>query len=83
MQRKRKTGLHDVHIVQAGETLADIAREEAIRLESLKELNWLKEDDKPAIGELLYLKIKSTYLPKLMLKENYSLIPPRKKQETN
>ena len=83
LQRKRKTGLHDIHIVLAGETLLDIAREEAIRLESLKELNWLKEDDKPAIGELLYLKIKSTYLPKLMLKENYSLIPARKKQETN
>ena len=83
LQRKRKTGLHDVHIVQAGETLQDIAREEAIRLESLKELNWLKEDDKPAIGESLNLKIKSTYLPKLMLKENYSLIPVSKKQETN
>ncbi len=83
LQRKRKTGLHDVHIVLTGETLQDIAREEAIRLESLKELNWLKEDDKPAIGESLHLKIKSTYLPKLMLKENYSLVPVRKKQETN
>ena len=83
LQRKRKTGLHDVHIVLAGETLHDIAQQEAIRLESLKELNWLKADDKPAIGETLNLKLKSTYLPKLMLKENYSLVPGRKKQESN
>lgn len=83
LQRKRKTGINDVHTVVAGETLHDIAQQEAIRLESLKELNWLKADEKPAIGEKLHLKIKSSDIPKLMLKENYSLVPARKKQESN
>jgi len=78
LQRKRKTGNSEFHTVQPGETLHDIAQQEGIRLESLKELNWLREDDKPAIGERLSLKAKSTVMPKLSIKENYSLIPVRK-----
>jgi len=78
LQRKRKTGNNEFHTVQPGETLHDIAQQEGIRLESLKELNWLREDDKPAIGERLSLKAKSTVMPKLSVKENYSLIPVRK-----
>ena len=75
LQRKRKTGNNEFHIVQPGETLYDIAQLEAIRLESLKELNWLRGEDKPAIGERLNLKAKSSVMPKLSVKENYSLIP--------
>jgi LysM repeat protein len=75
LQRKRKTGNSEYHIVQPGETLHDIAQLEAIRLESLQELNWLKQDQIPAAGEKLNLKIKSSTIPKLAIKENYSIIP--------
>lgn len=83
LQRKRKTGNSEFHVVQPGETLQAIAQQEAIRLESLRELNWLKEDEKPAIGEKLSLKSKSPSIPKLAIKENYSLIPANNKQGSN
>ncbi len=73
LQRKRKTGKTDFHIVQPGETLKDIAQAEAIRLESLQELNWLRDDMQPAVGERLSLRGKSTIMPKLALKNNYSI----------
>ncbi len=74
IQRKRKTGTDDFHIVQPGQTLHDIAQLQAIRLESLQELNWLKKNEVPAIGEKLSLKSKSTVMPKLALKENNSIL---------
>ena len=83
LQRKRKTGNNEFHIVLPGETLHDIAQKEAIRLESLMELNGLKEDMQPAIGEQLSLQSKSGTKPKLMLKENYSIIPVIKNRNTN
>lgn len=75
LQRKRKTGLHAYHIVQPGETLHDIAQAEAIRTESLLELNWLKPHERPAPGERLSLQAKSATIPKLTLRENYPLVP--------
>ncbi len=75
LQRKRKSGNNDYHIIQPGETLHDIAQQEAIRLESLLELNWLKQGEMPAAGETLSLRKKSSVMPKLALKENYSLVP--------
>ncbi|MDZ4808567.1 MAG: hypothetical protein SGI96_09880 [Bacteroidota bacterium] len=60
-----------------------IAQQEAIRLESLRELNWLNEEDKPAVGERLNLKSKSPSMPKLAVKENYSLVPAVKNQGSN
>ncbi len=83
LQRKRKTGVNEFHIVRPGETLHEIAQEEAIRLESLRELNWLKGEDKPAPGEQLSLQKKSASIPKLAVKENYSLIPAGKTQSSN
>ena len=83
LQRKRKTGNNDFHIVQPGENLFSIAQQEAIRLESLRELNWLNEEDKPAAGERLNLKSKSPSMPKLAAKENYSLVPTVKNQGSN
>lgn len=75
LQRKRKIGINDSHVVLPGETLQDIAQEEGIRLESLRELNWLKEDQHPAAGERLSLKTKSSSMPKLAVRESYSLTP--------
>lgn len=73
LQRKRKTGHNDFHIVQRGETLADVAQAEAIRLESLLLLNGLNESQQPAIGEKLYLKSKAPSSPRLTLRTDYSI----------
>jgi hypothetical protein len=73
LQRKRKTGKDDFHIVQPGETLHDIAQLQAIRLESLLEYNFLESGMRPAAGEKLYLKNKAPARPRLALKESYSL----------
>lgn len=78
LQRKRKTGNAEFHIVQPGETLHDIAQLQAIRLESLQELNWLKKGEMPAPGEKLQLKTKSTTIPRLTVKENFPLSPGTK-----
>jgi LysM repeat protein len=83
LQRKRKTGNDEFHIVQPGETLHDIAQKQAIRIESLIELNWLKEDDKPAAGEKLSLKQKSATMPKLAVKDNYTMATDTKNRMTN
>lgn len=73
LQRKRKTGAEEFHIVQPGETLYDIAQLQGIRLESLRELNWLNENDKPAPGQRLSLHKKSTSMPKLTVREKYAI----------
>jgi len=83
LQRKRKTGNNEFHTVQPGETLHDIAQQQAIRLESLIELNWLQPGEIPAIGEQLSLKKKSSTKPRLAVKDNYSLIPGNSIKATN
>ena len=75
LQRKRKTGNNEFHTVQPGETLHDIAQNEAIRLESLMELNWLRKGDVPAIGEQLSLHRKASTVPRLALNTHYTLLP--------
>ncbi len=68
LMKKKKTGINDQHIVQEGETLEDIAQEEAIRMESLLDYNFLKRGMKPAIGSVLYLKSKAPSMPALASK---------------
>ncbi|MEO7983211.1 MAG: glucosaminidase domain-containing protein [Bacteroidota bacterium] len=82
LQRKQKKGATEFHFVRPGESLADIARQEAIRLESLKELNGLKDDEQPAAGERLHLQSKSSSMPKLAGNKNYSM-PAVKNQGTH
>jgi len=65
LQRKRKTGNNEFHIVRQGETLRDIAQVEAIRMESLLEYNHLQSYMQPAAGEQLYLKSKAPGMPRL------------------
>ena len=65
LQRKRKTGNNEFHVVKAGETLHDIAQEEAIRMESLLEYNQLQKNMKPAIGQQLALRTKAPVRPLL------------------
>jgi LysM repeat protein len=65
IQRKRKIGDHEFHMVQKDETLNSIAQTEAIRLESLLEYNNLGANMQPAVGETLSLRSKSSSTPKL------------------
>ena len=83
LQRKRRTGDEQFHVVKPGETLWDIAQQQAIRLESLQELNWLRGDMQPAVGERLSLRDKATAMPKLALKDNYSITPADRRWSTN
>ena len=69
LQRKRKTGNNEFHIVRQGETLRGIAQEEAIRMESLLEFNHLQSHMQPAAGEQLYLKSKAPGMPRLAKNE--------------
>lgn len=76
LQRKRKTGKGEFHIVKPGESLHSIAQEEGIRLESLLEYNFLKENMQPASGERLSLRTKAPGQPRLAVSQNYKLSHP-------
>lgn len=65
LQRKRKTGENEFHVVKKGETLRDIAQQEAIRMESLLEYNHLQTYMQPAAGEQLFLRRKAPAMPRL------------------
>jgi len=56
LQRKRKTGENQVHVVAPGETLYDICQAAAIRLENLLEYNGITKATQPVPGEKLYLQ---------------------------
>jgi hypothetical protein len=60
LQRKRKQGLNDHHLVRPGETLHSIAQEEGIRLESLLEYNHLTRSSNPEAGSRLTLQGESS-----------------------
>jgi len=66
LQRKRKLGAEEYHVVQEGETIYDVAQLEGIRLESLLEYNLLKASMQPAVGEKLNLKWRVSQMPKLL-----------------
>ena len=83
LQRKRKVGVMDFHIVKPGETMRDIAQAEGIRLETLQEYNWMRGDMQPAVGERLSLRAKASAMPKLAVKDNYSISPTDKRWSTN
>jgi LysM repeat protein len=65
IMRKRKVGLNEQHAVKPGETLADIAQTEALRIESLFEYNFLQPGMQPAVGSVLYLRTKAPAMPAL------------------
>ncbi len=65
LQRKRKTGVKDFHVVADGETLHGIAQTQGIRLESLLEYNQLSANAAVEVGETLYLKSQAPSRPKL------------------
>jgi LysM repeat protein len=66
LQRKRRTGKSETRKVEHGESLYDIAQEEGIRLQSLLELNQLKQNVAIQEGEILHLQRESTSVPKIL-----------------
>jgi LysM repeat protein len=65
LQRKRRTGSVDFHIVLEGESLYDISQAEGIRYDDLLQMNQLKNGDQPAVGEKIYLKTSAPSRPLL------------------
>lgn len=56
LQRKRKQGATDFHIVQPGEDLYDISQAEGIRFNTLLEYNKLDAESIPQEGQKIYLQ---------------------------
>jgi hypothetical protein len=56
LQRKRRTGASEYHIVQEGESVYDICQKEGVRYQDLMEMNQLGPGVQPAAGEKLYLQ---------------------------
>ncbi|HVW63193.1 MAG TPA: LysM domain-containing protein, partial [Puia sp.] len=56
LQRKRRTGANEFHIVQEGETVYDICQKEGVRCQDLLEMNQLGPGAQPAAGEKIYLQ---------------------------
>lgn len=65
LQRKRRTGNAEQHVVKEGETLHDIAQSQAIRIESLMEYNHLRPGMHPRAGAILYLRSTAPSKPAL------------------
>jgi LysM repeat protein len=70
LQRKRRTGVNQFHVVADGESLYDIAQQQGIRLDALMQLNLLTVNQQPAVGEQLYLQAPAPAAPKLSNKKN-------------
>jgi LysM repeat protein len=62
LERKQKKGTKEVHIVEAGETLHEIAQKEGVQLSSILEYNRLTKGSTPEVGQKLSLKPSSTKL---------------------
>lgn len=66
LQRKRRTGANQFHVVATGETLYDIAQAQGIRLDALVQLNQIPANQQPAPGQQLYLQSQAPAAPKLI-----------------
>jgi LysM repeat protein len=94
LQRKRKISDVEFHVVEGGEATYDIAQSEGIRLEQLREYNFLKPGMDAKAGEKLYLKNMAPSMPQLITSETsfvqavvtntvpiIGTVPQEKKQE--
>jgi hypothetical protein len=70
LQRKRRTGAVECHVVQDGETWYDISQAEGVRLEDILEMNLMSPaftaDQRPATGERIYLQGSAPARPRLV-----------------
>ncbi len=76
LQRKRRIGASQFHVVADGESLYDIAQQQGIRLDALMQLNLLTPNQQPAVGEQLYLQAPAPAAPKLSDKKNTAALEP-------
>jgi hypothetical protein len=65
LQRKRRSGAVEFHIVLEGESSYDICQSEGIRYDDLLQMNQLRTGDQPATGEKIYLKSSAPSRPLL------------------
>jgi hypothetical protein len=65
LQRKRRVGSIEFHMVREGEGVYDIAQVEGVRLQDLLEMNQLGLGDQPAVGERIYLQRSAPARPRL------------------
>ena len=66
LQRKRRVGSTEWHIVREGESIYDICQSEGIRYQDLLELNQLTPGARPAAGEKIYLQSSAPARPRLV-----------------
>jgi LysM repeat protein len=66
LERKRREGSIEYHVVRQGEGMYDIAQAEGVRLQDLLEMNQLARGQEPAMGERIYLKRSAPARPKLV-----------------
>jgi len=74
LQRKRKQGSKEFHVVEDGESMYLISQSEGIRLDALAELNLVKPDVIVAAGEKLYLQARAP-VPPILQSEVVALQP--------
>jgi hypothetical protein len=66
LQRKRRTGANEYHVMRDGESLYDVSQAEGIRLEDMLEMNQLTPGERPAPGERIYLQGSAPSRPRLL-----------------
>ena len=66
LQRKRRTGSVEFHIVREGENVYDICQAEGIRYQDLLEMNQLTPGARPVAGEKIYLQNSAPVRPRLV-----------------
>lgn len=65
LQRKRRTGAVEYHIVQQGESLYDISQSEGVRYRDVLDMNRLDAGAEPAVGERVWLQSSAPARPRL------------------
>ncbi len=65
LQRKRRTGQVEFHVVREGESLYDICQTEGVRYQDMLEMNQLEPSLQPASGERIYLQASAPSRPRL------------------
>jgi len=69
LQRKRRTGSVEYHVVREGENLYAICQAEGIRYQDMLEMNQLNPGLQPATGERIYLRGSAPSRPRLAVNE--------------
>jgi hypothetical protein len=66
LQRKRRTGSIEFHVIREGESLYDISQAEGIRFQDMLEMNQLTPGVRPLTGERIYLQGTAPSRPRLV-----------------